>query len=143
MKRTTMRKREEIEKNWYIVDAEGKTLGRLASRIASVLRGKNKPSYSPHMDAGDYVIVVNAGKVRVTGNKLVDKKYWRHSGYLGGLTKLSLGEMMRKDPCFPIENAVRGMLPHNKLGKRLQRKLKVYEGSEHPHEAQQPEPLEF
>ena len=98
MQRTTMRKREEIEKNWYIVDAEGKTLGRLASKIASVLRGKNKPSYSPHMDAGDFVIVVNAGKVRVTGNKLVDKKYWRHSGYLGGLTRTSLGEMMKKDP---------------------------------------------
>lgn len=143
MKRTTMRKREEIEKNWYIVDAEGKTLGRLASGIASVLRGKNKPSFSPHMDAGDFVIVVNAGKVRVTGNKLVDKKYWRHSGYLGGLTKTSLGEMMEKDPCFPIQNAVKGMLPHNKLGKRLYKKLKVYEGSKHPHEAQQPELLEL
>ncbi|NLS44777.1 MAG: 50S ribosomal protein L13 [Firmicutes bacterium] len=132
-----------IEGDWYIVDAEGKTLGRLASQIASVLRGKHKPSFSPHLDMGDYVIVVNAEKIRVTGDKLRQKMYYRHSGYPGGLRAVSLGDMLRKRPEAVIENAVTGMLPHNRLGRKIRRKLKVYSGPDHPHAAQSPKPLEI
>ncbi len=143
MKKTIMVGDGEIEKKWYVVDASGKTLGRMASGIASVLRGKNKPIFAPHMDTGDFVIVVNAREVYISGNKRVDKKYWRHSGYMGGLTQTSFEAMMKKDPSFAVKNAVKGMLPHNKLGRRLLKKLKVYPGPEHSHEAQQPEILEL
>ncbi len=137
-------KPQGIEGDWYIVDAEGKTLGRLASQVASVLRGKHKPYYSPHLDTGDYVIVVNAEKVRVTGDKLRQKMYYRHSGYPGGFRAVSLGDMLKRKPEAVIENAVKGMLPHNRLGRRLRRKLKVYSGPNHPpHAAQEPKPLEI
>ncbi|MCD6379189.1 50S ribosomal protein L13 [bacterium] len=143
MNKTTIVAEGEIGKKWYVVDADGKTLGRMASRIASVLRGKDKPFFAPHMDTGDFVIVVNAREVYVSGNKRLEKKYWRHSGYLGGLTLTNFEEMMKKDPSFAVKNAVKGMLPHNKLGRRMLKKLKVYPGAEHPHKAQQPEILEW
>jgi large subunit ribosomal protein L13 len=129
-------KQGEIEKAWHVVDAEGQVLGRLASQIAHILTGKHKPAYAPHLDCGDYVIVVNAAKVRVTGKKLDDKIYYRHSGYMGGLKKTTLGTMLEKKPERVIELAVRGMLPRNKLGRRLLGHLKVYAGPEHPHGAQ-------
>ena len=143
MNRTTIISNDEFDKKWYVVDADGKTLGRMASKIASVLRGKNKPFFASHMDTGDFVIVLNARDVYVSGNKRADKKYWRHSGYMGGLTQTTYEEMMKKDPTFAVKNAVKGMLPHNKLGRRMLKKLKVYPGSEHPHKAQQPEILEL
>ena len=143
MQKTTILKEGEFEKNWYLVDASGKTLGRLATRIATVLRGKHKPGFSPHMDIGDFIVVVNASKIHVTGNKREDKQYWSHTGYPGGLKLASFKQKMEKDPTFAVTNAVKGMLPHNKLGRRLLKKLKVYGGTEHPHKAQQPEPLEF
>ncbi|MDZ7860143.1 MAG: 50S ribosomal protein L13 [Candidatus Krumholzibacteriota bacterium] len=143
MKNTRIARDEEIEKKWYVVDAAGKTLGRMASDIASLLRGKTKPYFSPHMDTGDFVIVVNARKVYVSGNKRVEKKYWRHSGYLGSLKQINYEEMMKKDPTFAVKNAVKGMLPHNKLGRRMLKKLKVYPDAEHLHEAQKPELLEL
>lgn len=143
MQKTTVLKPGEFERNWYLIDANGKTLGRLASRIATILRGKNKPGYAPHMDIGDFIVVVNASKVKVTGNKLEDKNYWSYSGYSGGLRLTSLKVKMEKDPVFPLTNAVKGMLPHNKLGRRLLKKLKVYAGAQHPHKAQAPEVLEF
>jgi len=143
MQKTTILKEGEFEKNWYLVDASGKTLGRLATRIATVLRGKHKPGFSPHMDIGDFIVVVNASKIHVTGNKREDKQYWSHTGYPGGLKLASFKQKMEKDPTFVVTNAVKGMLPHNKLGRRLLKKLKVYGGTEHPHKAQQPEPLEF
>jgi large subunit ribosomal protein L13 len=126
-----------------VVDAEGQTLGRLASRIASVLRGKHKPQYSPAVDVGDYVIVVNADKIRVTGRKMEQKMYYRHSGYPGGLTEITLADQLERYPNRVIHAAVRGMLPRNRLGRNMLKKLKVYAGPEHPHEAQQPKPLEF
>jgi large subunit ribosomal protein L13 len=141
MQRTTVLKPGDYERKWYIVDASGKTLGRLATGIASVLRGKNKPGYAPYMDVGDFVVVVNASKVHVTGNKREDKTYWRHTGYSGGLHLTSFKDMMDKDPTFAVRNAVKGMLPHNKLGRRLLKKMKVYAGDKHPHEAQKPESL--
>jgi len=128
---------------WYVVDAEGKTLGRLASQVASVIRGKHKPTYTPSLDTGDHVIVINAEKVRVTGNKEKQKFYYRHSGYPGGLRAVPYEVMMAKKPEAIIEHAVRGMLPHNRLGRSLWRKLKVYRGAEHPHAAQKPKPLEM
>ena len=134
---------QDIEGEWYIVDAEGKTLGRLASQVASVIRGKHKPSYSPHLDMGDYVIVVNAEKVRVTGDKLRQKMYYSHSGYPGGFRAVSLKDMLAKKPEAVIENAVKGMLPHNRLGRKLRGKLKVYSGPDHPHAAQNPKPLKI
>ncbi len=143
MQKTTILKEGEFERNWYVVDASGKTLGRLATRIANVLRGKTKPGYAPHMDVGDFVVVVNASRVHVTGNKREDKTYWSHTGYSGGLKLTSLKDKMEKDPTFVVRNAVRGMLPHNKLGRRLLKKLKVYGGEKHPHAAQQPQPLEM
>lgn len=131
----------EIEKKWYIVDAEGKVLGRLASEIATILRGKNKPTYSTFIDNGDFIVVVNAEKVKLTGNKLKDKKYYRHSGYMGGITETSAAEMLEKKPTDLITFAVKGMLPKNTLGRQQLKKLKVYAGIDHPHVAQQPEML--
>ena len=133
----------DIERSWYIVDADGQTLGRMASQIASILRGKHKPMFTPHMDCGDYVIVVNAEKVHVTGNRLDDKMYYRHSGYPGGLKQTPLREMLQTKPERVIEEAVRRMLPKNNLGRHMLKKLKVYAGPEHQHQAQNPEPLEF
>ena len=134
---------KDIERRWYVVDAEGKTLGRLASEVAKVLTGKNKPAYVPHMDVGDFVIVVNAEKVRVTGRKLDQKRYYRHSQYPGGLRSISLRDQLRRFPERVIQHAVKGMLPKNTLGKHQLSKLKVYAGGEHPHQAQTPEPLEL
>ena len=138
-----MTKPSEVEREWFIVDAEGKTLGRLATRIAHVLRGKHKPNYSPAVDVGDYVIVINAEKVRVTGRKLDQKIYYRHSGYPGGLKEIRLRDMLAKHPTRVIEHAVRGMLPKNRLGRRMFKKLKVYAGPDHPHHAQRPKPLDL
>lgn len=134
--RTFSLKGGDISRDWLVVDAADQTLGRLAARIARLLRGKHKPTYSPHLEMGDYVIVVNAARVRVTGKKLSDKVYYRHSGYPGGLKSVTLGELMATKPTRAIEMAVRGMLPHNRLGRKLLRNLKVYAGPEHPHEAQ-------
>jgi large subunit ribosomal protein L13 len=131
----------ELERRWFLVDAEGRTLGRLATEIADTLRGKRKPQYTPHVDTGDFVIVVNADKVAVTGKKLDDKIYYRHSGYPGGLKQRTLREELDRRPTEVIRKAVRGMLPRNRLGRAQLRKLKVYAGPEHPHEAQRPEPL--
>lgn len=141
--RTFTRKKEDIERDWYVVDAEGETLGRLASRIAPILRGKHKPTFTPHLDCGDFVIVINADKVRVTGRKMDQKFYYRHSGYPGGIRRISLRDQLDRYPERVIQSAVRGMLPKNKLGRRMIKKLKVYAGDEHPHQAQQPEPLEL
>ena len=128
----------EITKQWFVVDAEGKVLGRLASEIAAILRGKNKPEYSPFQDMGDFVIVVNADKVKVTGQKVEQKLYRRHSGYPGGLKERTYAQMMKAHPTRILEMAVRGMLPKNSLGRQMFKKLKVYAGAEHPHQAQQP-----
>lgn len=132
-----------IERKWYVVDAEGKTLGRLASEIAKVLRGKNKPIFTPHMDTGDYVIVVNAAKVKVTGKKMKQKIYYHHSGYVGGMKETTLKEMLTKKPERVMELAVKGMLPKGPLGRQMYKKLFVYAGPEHKHEAQKPEVLTF
>ena len=126
----------EIEKLWHVVDADGQTLGRLATQAANMLMGKHKPTYSRHLDMGDYVVVVNAEKIRVTGNKLKDKKYYRHTGYMGGIKETTLGVMLQRRPRRVVELAVRGMLPRNRLGRQLYRHLKVYAGPDHPHEAQ-------
>jgi large subunit ribosomal protein L13 len=141
--RTWTGKTAEIEREWYLVDAEGETLGRLASRIAPILKGKHKPTYMPHLDAGDFVIIVNAEKVRVTGQKLDQKLYHRHSGYPGGLTSINLRDQLAKHPERVLQSAIKGMLPKNKLGRRMLKKLKVYAGPEHPHQAQQPKQLEL
>jgi len=133
----------DIERSWFVVDAEGQSLGRLATRVATILRGKHKPAYTPSMDLGDYVIVVNADKVQVTGNKMTDKFYYRHSLHPGGLTAVSLSDMLKSHPERVIEHAVRGMLPKNRLGRAMYTKLKVYAGPEHPHEAQKPQPLDL
>jgi large subunit ribosomal protein L13 len=143
VKRTYVTKPEDIQRDWFVVDASGQTLGRLASKVAQIVRGKHKPIYSPSVDVGDYVIVVNADKVRVTGRKLDQKKYYRHSGYPGGLKEVSLRRMLEEHPTRVIEHAVRGMLPKNRLGRKMLKKLKVYAGAGHPHEAQQPKPLEL
>ncbi|HEX2987240.1 MAG TPA: 50S ribosomal protein L13 [Chloroflexota bacterium] len=129
-------KASEIVRQWHVIDASGQTLGRLATEIAQLLKGKNKVIYAPHMDTGDFVIVVNASKVRVTGDKLAEKKYYRHSGYPGGLTAVSLASQLEKFPERVVEHAVRGMLPHNALGRAMYRKLKVYGGPTHPHASQ-------
>ncbi len=134
---------DEIQRRWWVVDAEGRVLGRLASEIAQVLRGKHKPMFTPHLDTGDYVVVVNADKVRLTGNKVEDKAYFRHSGYMGGEKFIPFKDMLAKHPDRVIDLAVKGMLPKNNLGRLMRRKLKVYAGPEHPHEAQQPERLEI
>ena len=131
------------QRDWYVVDAEGQTLGRLATRIADALRGKRKPEYTPHVDTGDFVIVVNAEKIRVTGDKLHSKVYWRHSGYPGGIRSRTLEEMLARRPEEVIRKAVKGMLPRNRLARAQLRKLKVYAGPEHPHQAQQPQAMEI
>lgn len=135
---TYMAKSNEVERKWYIIDAEGQTLGRIASEVASILRGKHKPQFTPHVDTGDFVIVINADKVRLSGNKLQDKKYYRHSMHPGGLKVTSAGEMLKNKPERMFELAVYGMLPKTRLGESMKTKLKVYAGSEHPHAAQQP-----
>lgn len=141
--KTQSAKKEEVERKWHIIDAEGQIVGRLGTRVASVLRGKHKASYTPHIDTGDYVIVINAEKVRFTGNKLNDKIYQRYSGYPGGQRERTAKEMLDKKPIAIVEAAVRGMLPKNRLGRAMFKKLFVYEGAEHPHDAQQPEKLEL
>lgn len=132
---------KDINRTWFVVDASDKILGRLASAVAHHLRGKHKPEYAPHMDMGDCIVVVNAAKVRTTGRKLDQKKYYRHSGWIGGLKETSLRDMLDKKPEDVIRKAVRGMLPKNRLGRAMLKKLKVYAGESHPHEAQKPEPL--
>ena len=134
-------KASEIQRAWWVVDADGQVLGRLAVEVAKILRGKHKPVFATHMDMGDYVVVVNAGKVRLTGNKLNDKMYRRHSGYPGGLRETPYADLLAKKPEIAIEKAVRGMLPHNRLGRAMYKKLKVYGGPEHPHGSQEPKPL--
>ena len=133
----------EVESKWYVIDAEGKTLGRLAAKIATILRGKHKPEYTPNMPVGDYVIVINAAKVKLTGKKLEGKIYTRYSGYPGGLKRIPAGEMLKRHPERVIERAVKGMLPKNRLGRKLFKRLKVYAGPDHPHAAQKPEKLEL
>jgi large subunit ribosomal protein L13 len=139
--KTFSAKPSEIERDWYVVDAEGQTLGRLAVRIADTLRGKNKPTFTPHIDTGDFVVVVNAGKVAVTGKKLDDKFYYRHSGFPGGLRTRTLREQLERRPTEVLRKAVKGMLPRNRLGRAQIRKLKIYAGAEHPHGAQKPKQL--
>lgn len=141
--KTFSAKPETVKRDWYVVDAEGKTLGRLATEIALRLRGKHKPEYTPHVDTGDYIVVVNAEKVRVTGRKSTDKMYHRHTGYIGGLKSISFDKLIGHKPELVIETAVKGMLPKNTLGRAMYSKLKVYAGSEHPHAAQQPQQLEI
>jgi large subunit ribosomal protein L13 len=141
--KTFSAKAEEVERDWYVVDAEGKALGRLSSEIASRLRGKHKPEYTPHVDTGDYIVVINAEKVGVTGNKEKDKMYYRHTGYVGNLKSISLGKLRETHPERIIETAVKGMLPRNTLGRNMFKKLKVFVGSEHTHQSQQPKVLEI
>lgn len=136
-------KPHEVERKWYIIDAEGKTLGRMATEAASILRGKKKTTYTPHVDCGDYVIIINAEKVEVTGNKRKDKIYKHHSGYPGGLKEVTFEKMQEKHPEEIIRHAVKGMMPNGKLGRKMFKKLKVYAGPEHDHSAQKPEPWEF
>ena len=139
--KTYSAKPKEIEQQWYLVDAEGQTLGRLATRIADTLRGKRKPQYTPHIDTGDFVVVVNAEKIAVTGKKREDKVYYRHSGYPGGLRQRTLGEELERRPTEVLRTAVKGMLPRNRLARKQLTKLKIYAGPEHPHGAQNPTPL--
>lgn len=141
--KTFTAKNETVQRDWYVVDASGKTLGRLAAELAHRLRGKHKPVYTPHVDTGDYLIVVNAEKIAVTGNKLAAKKYHRFTGYIGNLKTETLGQALERHPTRVIELAVKGMLPKNPLGRAMYRKLKVYAGPEHPHTAQQPQPLDI
>ncbi|TVR81748.1 MAG: 50S ribosomal protein L13 [Saprospirales bacterium] len=141
--KTKSMRKEDVERNWFVVDAEGETVGRLCSRIAHVLRGKHKACYTPHVDCGDYIIVLNAEKVRFTGKKMTDKQYLSYSGYPGGQKSITPKDLMAKHPERIIEKAVKGMLPKNKLGRSMYKKLFVYTGSEHPHQAQQPEPFKF
>jgi large subunit ribosomal protein L13 len=141
--KTFVAKEHEIEKKWHLIDASDKVLGRLAAEIATILRGKNKPLFTPHMDAGDYVVVVNAEKVALTGDKLEKKVYYRHSGYVGGLKETTAKEMLEKRPENLIKFAVKGMLPKTSLGRRQLTKLKIYTGPDHPHQAQKPEKLEI
>jgi large subunit ribosomal protein L13 len=142
MKTASMRA-EDVRRSWYVVDAEDKTLGRLATEVARRLRGKHKAEYTPHVDTGDYIVVINAAKVRVTGRKATDKFYHHHTGYPGGIKSISFADLRDTHPERVIESAVKGMLPRNSLGRSMLRKLKVYPGSDHPHAAQQPEPLEI
>jgi len=143
MRQTTMAKEATIERKWYVVDAEGMVLGRLASQVATVLRGKHKPTYTPHVDTGDYVIIINADKVVMTGKKLDKVNYYHHSGFMGGLKSKTAREFKEKDPEGWVAAAVKGMLPHNVLGRQQAAKLFVYAGSEHPHAAQKPEVLKL
>ena len=142
MKTVSMR-REDVERTWWLIDADNQTLGRLATEVARRLRGKHKAEYTPHVDTGDYIVIVNAAKVRVTGKKETDKIYWRHSGYPGGIKGTNVATMREKHPERIIEKAVKGMLPRNPLGRAMFKKLKVYAGAEHPHAAQQPQVLEL
>jgi large subunit ribosomal protein L13 len=142
MMKTYSPKQADLTHDWYVIDAEGKTLGRLATLVATYLLGKHKVTFSPHLDCGDNIVVLNAGKVAVTGNKLEDKKYYRHSGYPGGIKETSLAELMSRNPALVIEKAVAGMLPKNRLQDDRLRRLKIYIGAEHPHAGQNPKPLE-
>jgi large subunit ribosomal protein L13 len=139
---TSMPKVSDIQRKWFVVDAQGQVLGRLATRVATILRGKHKPTFSPHLDVGDHVVVINAEKIQFTGRKLKDKLYQWHTGYIGGLKEVNAETMLRTHPDRVIEWAVEGMLPKNRLGRAMAKKLKVYRGAEHPHDAQQPQPLE-
>ena len=141
--KTFSAKAEEVERDWYVVDAEGKALGRLATEIAHRLRGKHKPEYTPHVDTGDYIVVINAEKIGVTGNKEQDKMYYHHTGYIGNLKSISLGKLREKHPERIIQSAVKGMLPKNTLGRNMFKKMKVFVGAEHTHQAQQPKVLEL
>jgi large subunit ribosomal protein L13 len=141
--KTHVVKTGDIQREWFVVDAAGQTLGRLASNVAGILKGKHKAIYSPHIDVGDYVIIVNADKVAVTGRKMDQKVYYRHTGYPGGIRSATLRQQMVRHPTFAVKSAVKGMLPKNRLGRRMLRKLKVYAGPDHPHQPQQPKPLEF
>jgi len=141
--KTFSAKTHEVKRDWFVVDADNKVLGRLASEIAHRLRGKHKPEFTPHVDTGDYIVVVNAGKMRVTGNKDTDKIYYRHSGYPGGIYETTFGKMQERFPGRALEKAVKGMLPKGPLGYAMIKKMKIYAGAEHPHEAQQPQPLEI
>ena len=143
MRQTTLANANTVERKWFVVDATGLTLGRLSTQVATVLRGKNKPTYTPNVDCGDYVIVLNADKVKLTGNKLEDKKYYNHSGHIGGLRVRSAKTMIEKYPVEMLERSIKGMLPHNILGNQQAKKLFVYAGAEHPHGAQKPEALEI
>ena len=136
-------KADEIHKDWFVADAENKALGRLASKVAQTLKGKHKPTYTPHMDMGDFVVIVNAEKIRVSGNKEMQKTYFSHSGYPGGTKEVDLYTMRRRHPERVIQNAVKGMLPHNRLGRQMMRNLKIYSGPDHPHSSQQPKVMEF
>ena len=141
--KTYSAKAETVERDWFLIDADGKTLGRLATEVARRLRGKHKAVYTPHVDTGDYIVVINAAKVKVTGNKAKDKMYYNHSGYMGGLKQINFEDLIQKAPERVIETAVKGMLPKNPLGRAMYRKLKVYAGKEHKHTAQQPQVLEI
>ena len=141
--KTLMAKNEQIERKWWIIDAEDKVVGRVATKIASILRGKNKTIYTPHVDTGDFVIVINADKMRFTGKKLENKKYYSHSGYMGGIKEITAKKLFEKKPEEIIKKAVKGMLPKNRLGRKMFKKLKVYAGNEHPHSAQKPEKLDI
>jgi large subunit ribosomal protein L13 len=139
--KTYQAKKEEIDHQWYVVNAEGKVLGRLATELAKILRGKNKPAFTPHVDTGDFVIVTNAEKVVLTGKKMKDKKYYHHTGYPGGIKEITAGKLLDEKPTEVLRIAVSGMLPKNSLGRQMMRKLKIYKGPNHPHEAQKPVPL--
>lgn len=141
--KTYIPKNEDVNRKWLLVDADGRVLGRLASEVANVLRGKHKPIFTPHMDVGDHVIIINAGRIRVTGKKARTKKYFRHTGYPGGGRFDTYEELIQKNPAKILEKAIWGMLPHNKLGRKMYKKLKIYAGSEHPHQAQRPEEFEL
>jgi large subunit ribosomal protein L13 len=141
--KTYQAKKEDIEHKWYLVNAEGKVLGRLSTELAKILKGKNKPTYTPHVDTGDFVIVVNAGKITLTGKKMKDKIYYHHTGYPGGIKEMSAEKLLARKPTEMIRMAVRGMLPKNSLGRQMLRKLKIYAGPKHPHEAQDPISLEL
>ena len=141
--RTFSPRPHDITREWYVVDADGLTLGRLAARVAAILRGKHKPIFAPHMDTGDHIVIVNASKVRLTGNKAQQKRYYRHSGYPGGLKTVPYTVLLAERPARAVERAVRGMLPHNRIGRQMIKKLKVYEGPTHPHAAQRPKPLDL
>jgi len=143
MKTTKVAKKEEVVRDWYVVNVENKVLGRVATEIAAILRGKNKPTFTPSVDTGDFVIVLNAEKIALTGNKVVDKMYYSHSGFPGGLKTVSAGKMLEKKPDQLLRKAVKGMLPKNKLSRAMLSKLKIYSGNEHPHKAQLPKALEF
>ena len=139
--KTFSAKKEEVVHDWFVVDAETQILGHLATKIAHILRGKHKPIYTPHVDTGDFIVVTNAEKIKLTGNKVQDKQYYRHTGYPGGIRSMNAEELLEKKPEMVIMKAVRGMLPKNRLGRQMIKKLKIYAGSTHPHKAQQPKPL--